>query len=226
MAKRRKKRIKNKYLYQLRPANLFVRRGKVLWGRVLLALALLFALVAYTNNLQQEANRAAAIELANEPFDKLTRAEFINRIRPETQSLEKTYRVRASISIAQAALESNWGHSTLSSTYYNFFGVKAAAGQPAVTLKTAEFTDGHWVTIDGSFRRYDSWQASMEAHAKLLVSGTTDNPQRYQGVINATNYEDAAKALYTGGYATDPDYAQKIIAIIKKYQLYKYDTNN
>ncbi|GAK31747.1 mannosyl-glycoprotein endo-beta-N-acetylglucosamidase [Weissella oryzae SG25] len=225
MAKRRKKRIKGKYLYKLRPVNLFVRRGKVLWGRVLLALLLLFALVMYVNNLQQEVKREAAIELANEPFDKLTKAEFINRIRPEAQKLEKVYGVRASISIAQAALESNWGHSTLSSTYYNFFGVKAAAGQPAVTLKTSEYTDDHWITIDGSFRRYDSWQESMESHAKLLVLGTTDNPQRYQGVINATNYEDAAKALYTGGYATDPDYAQKVIAIIKKYQLYKYDIN-
>jgi flagellum-specific peptidoglycan hydrolase FlgJ len=223
MAKRKKKGAWRKRLQQLKPANLFLRRGRVLWGRVLLALILIVGISIYATDLERQVKEQAAVNLAKKPFDQLTKDQFIARLRPEAESLETTYKVRASISIAQAALESDWGHSKLSTQYYNFFGVKAASGQPSVTMATKEFENGTWITVDGSFRRYSSWQESLEAHAKLLVNGTTDNPQRYAGVINGATYEDSANALYQGGYATDPDYSKKVIQIIKTYQLYKYD---
>nr|WP_282556364.1 glycoside hydrolase family 73 protein [Weissella fangxianensis] len=151
------------------------------------------------------------------------REAFIKKIAPEAQKLEKQYGLLSSISIAQAALESNWGQSELSSKYNNFFGVKSSAEQPSVTLATKEYENNQWITINDSFRVYNSWQDSMAAHAQLLVNGTSDNPQRYATVIQAKDYKTAANGLVTGGYATDPTYADKIIHMIETYHLDKYD---
>jgi mannosyl-glycoprotein endo-beta-N-acetylglucosaminidase len=63
----------------------------------------------------------------------------------------------------------------------------------------------------------------MVDHAQLLVNGTTDNPQRYATVVQATDYKTAANGLVDGGYATDPAYANKIIQMIETYHLYRYD---
>ena len=56
-----------------------------------------------------------------------------------------------------------------------------------------------------------------------MVKGTAYNQQNYQEVINATDYQTAARALQKAGYATDPDYAQKLINVIKTYNLDQYD---
>ena len=56
-----------------------------------------------------------------------------------------------------------------------------------------------------------------------MVKGTAYNEQNYQAVIDATNYQEAARALQKAGYATDPDYAAKLINVIKTYQLDRYD---
>lgn len=169
----------------------------------------------------QQANKEKTTEEVSKV--PVSREAFIKKIAPEAQKLEKQYGVLASISIAQAALESNWGQSELSAKYNNFFGVKSSAGQPSVTLATKEFENNQWVTINDSFRVYNSWQESMASHAKLLVSGTSDNPQRYATVIRATDYKTAANGLVAGGYATDPTYADKIIHMIETYHLNKYD---
>lgn len=59
----------------------------------------------------------------------------------------------------------------------------------------------------------------------LLAHGTDWNALQYKEVVQADNYKDSAKGLSMDGYATDPAYAQKIIQIIEKYHLNKYDRN-
>ena len=56
-----------------------------------------------------------------------------------------------------------------------------------------------------------------------MLQGTDMNRQNYDRVVKATNYEEAAKALQQSGYATDPDYAKKLISVIQTYKLYNYD---
>ena len=225
MAKRRKKKQLNKFIRQLKPANFFLQRGHVRWGRVILVILLVLVLAAFGSDLQRRASVAQETTATDKlPFNQLTKQQFIDRIAPEAVKLQNTYHVRASITLAQAALESNWGQSKLAYKYNNFFGVKAAAGQPAVTMETSEFVNGQWITVNGKFRVYDTWQDSLVAHNRLLAFGTTDNPNRYAAVINGATYEAAAEGLYDGGYATDPDYPAKIIHIIKTYQLDQYDT--
>lgn len=152
--------------------------------------------------------------------------DFINKILPEALEVQKKYNILTSITLSQSILESNWGQSELSSKYNNLFGVKASEVQKGVNLSTTEYRSGVPETVTGRFRVYDSWDESIEAHAILIAHGTDWNSQQYKEVIEADNYRDSAKGLSIDGYATDPAYAEKIIEIIEKYHLNKYDQKN
>lgn len=156
--------------------------------------------------------------------EALDRQAFIDRLVPPAQEAYQTYGVLPSISLAQAILESNWGLSLLSAQYNNLYGIKAGPDQASVGLETQEYLDGQWVTIIGDFRVFASWEESVEAHALLFVNGVNWNPQLYHPVLAANDYQQAAYALQEAGYATDPGYAQKLIALIKEYHLNQYDT--
>ena len=128
--------------------------------------------------------------------------QFINQLVPHAKELQTGYGILPSIILGQAILESNWGKSTLASEYHNLFGIKAYGDQKKVNLQTQEYVNEEWVTIQGDFRVYDSWEQSMDAHTQLFVNGVDWNPALYEKVITATNYREAAQALKDDGYAT------------------------
>lgn len=135
-------------------------------------------------------------------------------------SLSQTH--SASIIIAQAGTESDWGRAKLAYKYNNLFGIKASGKTNRVKMYTKETLNGKTVTIKQYFQVYSSWKASIDAHTKLILNGTTDNPHRYRGVITKS-YTKAAWALQNNGYATDPNYANELIYAIKKFKLDQYD---
>lgn len=147
---------------------------------------------------------------------------FIKAIAPEAQAMQRQYKVKASITMAQAILESNWGTSGLATQYHNLFGIKGE-GPDSKELTTKEYTNGKWVVIRGRFKVYDSWSASIKDHTQLMMNGTQYKKDNYQNVVDANTYEEAAKALQKDNYATDPDYADKLINVIRTYHLDKYD---
>jgi len=153
-----------------------------------------------------------------------THADFIKRLAPDAKAMQTTYHVRASITLAQAILESDWGQSTNATENNNLFGVKATAAEPGKVMTTQEYYDGTYHQVKRRFRIYTSWHASMVAHAKRLANGPAWDPGHYQTVLKAKTYQAAAQALAKTGYATDPDYAQKIINVIQKYDLERYDS--
>ncbi|WP_155286473.1 glycoside hydrolase family 73 protein [Lacticaseibacillus zhaodongensis] len=194
-------------------------------GVIALLFALIFGFITvvaqyeHVQNVQQEqAASASSAALAQ-------KQAFIQRLAPYAQTLRVDYGVLPSITLAQAILESDWGTSKLSSDYHNLFGVKASSSQPGQELTTREWVNGQWKTVTARFRVYSDDYASMRDHALLLDNGTSWNTHQYQTVIAASDYQTAARALQTSGYATDPNYASKLIAIIQKYQLNKYDGN-
>lgn len=148
---------------------------------------------------------------------------FVKKIAPYAVELGKDYGVLPSITIAQAILESDWGTSSLATQYNNYFGIKGDDPANTKVLQTKEYTNGQWITINGRFRVYSDFRESMKDHTKLLVNGTSWNSQQYKQVLQSKDYIDAALALQTDGYATDPGYTSKIIRIIQKYNLKKYD---
>ena len=162
------------------------------------------------------------IERQMKEQDRQAKQLFIKQVAPEAQAMQNTYHVYASITIAQAILESQWGTSKLASQYHNLFGIKGTGANSKV-MTTKEYVNGKWIVIKDRFRVYDSWSESIKDHTKLMLTGTDTNKQNYDAVVKAQNYQQAAAALQKAGYATDPDYAQKLISVIKTYKLYNYD---
>ncbi|WP_412990448.1 glycoside hydrolase family 73 protein [Pediococcus siamensis] len=166
---------------------------------------------------------------SNSPTSELdadmSHQKFIKTIAPYAQKMHRRYGILPSITIAQAILESDWGTSQLSKSYNNYFGIKGTIYQTTKEMKTQEFVNGKWITVTARFRVYNNWQDSVKDHTLLFVNGTNWNRNQYQSVLQAKNYKAAAQALYTAGYATDPDYPEKLINLIQTYQLQKYDQN-
>ncbi|MER2225967.1 MAG: glycoside hydrolase family 73 protein [Carnobacterium sp.] len=155
--------------------------------------------------------------------ETLDEEQFIVQIADYSKVLQEKYGVLPSISIAQAILESDWGNSELSIKNNNYYGIKGSDSEPTATMTTKEYVDGEWIEIKADFRKYATWQESMEDHSELFTKGTTWNENQYEKVLTAADYKEAAYALQESGYATDPDYPEKLIRLIEQYNLNQYD---
>lgn len=188
----------------------------ILAGLILILIAFSFAL----QKLSQPSTEPAEVAADSQAVQ---RQKFIETLAHHAQELQTGYGILPSIILGQACLESNFGQSQLASEYKNLFGIKAFGNEPKVKLETQEYFNDQWVTINGEFRVYDNWDQSMDDHTQLFITGVDWDPQKYSGVLTATDYKQAAQALQDAGYATDPGYAAKIIEVIEQYGLNKYD---
>lgn len=195
------------------------RKRKQQVARMLFVSFIVLVLVAFGNGVYEYWNDLQNEQVVSAQSDQ-TKEQFIASLVPVAKEEQQRYGVLASITLAQAALESDWGKSELSAKYNNLFGIKSTNGS---LMTTKEYVDGQWITIKDTFAVYSSWDESVRAHTQLFVSGTDWNKAHYQTVLTATDYTQAAQALQDQGYATDPNYAQKLIALIKEYNLNQYD---
>ena len=130
---------------------------------------------------------------------------------------QKEYKIPASITIAQWALESGWGaHMPKDSN--NPFGIKARTGEPYVSAKTIEFINGRRVTIIAKFRKFSSLREAFEAHGSLIAKSS-----RYRRAMSTVGDPDAFARALSGIYATDPNYGESLISLMKSYKLYDYN---
>lgn len=136
----------------------------------------------------------------------------------------KEYHVFPSLLLAHSALESDYGHSKLSRKYHNYFGIKTTDEKRGVKLDTEEVQQNNQsVIVQSYFLILKSKKECFEVYAKTLNNGNDWNHNQFKTVINAKTPESAAKALHTSHYSTDPKIGNKIISIINKYDLKKYD---
>jgi len=149
------------------------------------------------------------------------KAAFIETAASAAQTSQLATGVPASVTIAQAILESDWGRATIDGAN-NYFGIKATSGPgPAgvVWAQTEEFVGGAWQTVQAPFRAYHSMAESFLDHGRFLAES-----QRY---ARAFDFKDDARTfaqmIQQAGYATDPSYAQKLIGLMDKYDLYRFD---
>ena len=100
---------------------------------------------------------------------ELSTQSFINQIAPGAQTAMKQHGILASLTIAQAALESGWGGHTYGAN--NLFGIKANGwpGRTVLISTREQAADGSYYTIKALFRAYDSWAQSVDDHALFLV---------------------------------------------------------
>ena len=130
--------------------------------------------------------------------------------------------VPASITIAQAILESGWGASSLAIQANNYFGIKAGthvAPDSYVEMPTHEVVGGHTVTEAAKFARYASMTDSFKAHGLLLSQAS-----RYAPAMAARrSAAEFAQQLQRCGYSTNPNYASSLMAIVHDFDLTQYD---
>lgn len=152
----------------------------------------------------------------------MTKAQFIAKIAPYAIADMRQTNIAASLTIAQAALESAWGGSGLTSKANNLFGIKGTGPAGSCTMPTTEYVKGKPIKVNAAFRAYRTWGESIADHSKLILNGVSWNHNLYKGVIGKRG-ADAARAIAAAGYATDPKYAEKLISIMNEWNLYKYD---
>lgn len=154
---------------------------------------------------------------------RITTDAFIKRVEDGAILTWRTNQILPSISIAQGILESDSGNSSLAVEANNLFGIKATYPWDGESHEkiTTEYVNGEEVITTASFRKYPSWNASIKDHAIFFVS-TDWRKDLYKGVVGETDYKKAAEALQ-GTYATDPKYASKLVGVIERYGLHKFD---
>lgn len=156
----------------------------------------------------------SAASLPGQPEgERLTAEAYIEQWKAVAVRKMKEHGIPASITLAQGLLESGNGNSKLAREANNHFGIKC----------TPDWTGGRSYHDDDRkndcFRKYRDAAQSYEDHAKFLLR------PRYAALfeLKPTDYEGWAKGLKKAGYATDPAYPQKLVALIERYRLHELD---
>ena len=181
--------------------------------------------VAKSDESQSRSNEAVrlsgeAVGGANDGVELPERFEspeqFVQSLFPLAQQVASEIGIDPSVLVAQAALETGWGKymptNTDGSSSFNLFGIKADSrwdGESSV-VNTLEFKNGVAAREKAAFRAYGSYQESLQDY----VSFVSGNP-RYQPALEKVSDGPAyLEQLQLAGYATDPEYAQKIAGIL------------
>jgi LysM repeat protein len=132
-------------------------------------------------------------------------------------------RIPASIKLAQAILESRCGRSDLACKANNHFGIKCGSDWrgKGYHLEDDDYSNGK--LIKSCFREFNSVMESYMAHSDFLSDPGKASRYGFLFQLNLTDYKGWAKGLSRAGYATDPQYANKLIDIIEKYELFRFD---
>jgi hypothetical protein len=143
---------------------------------------------------------------------------FISLVAPGAIAAQQRYGIPAAVTIAQAIDESGWGRSVLATADHNLFGIKGAGPAGRDMLPTREHENGVWVTRTAPFRVYHNVAESIEDHGRLLATDPA-----YRPAMASRGRSDAFATALTGVYATDPGYGSSLIALMRLYNLYRYD---
>jgi flagellar protein FlgJ len=147
-------------------------------------------------------------------------ADFVKTLRPLAERAARRLGVEADVLLAQAALETGWGqHVTAdrSGSSNNLFNIKAGGSWSGstVTVGTVEYRRGVAVRESAAFRAYDSLEAAFSDYVSFI-----EGSPRYQAALEkAGDGEAYLRELQAAGYATDPQYADKILSIMERREL-------
>jgi peptidoglycan hydrolase FlgJ len=144
-----------------------------------------------------------------------SKSDFIREMLPHAKAAARDLGVDPHALLAQAALETGWGKSVpcnaAGECSFNLFGIKAGTqwSGAAVNVPTLEFEEGVAVRKVERFRAYESPADSFRDYARLIGGSA-----RYENAVGTgDNVAAFATALQKGGYATDPNYARKLVTV-------------
>ncbi|NUS74195.1 MAG: glucosaminidase [Corynebacteriales bacterium] len=152
-------------------------------------------------------------------------SDFVEHAGGSAKASQWEYGVPSSVTVAQAILESGWGKSGLAVNENNYFGIKCRDGIPGpIAIGCAEYptkecdAQGCYDTT-GLFRKYASIEDSFRDHGRFLF----ESP-RYAAAFNYSHDADQfVREIHAAGYATDPDYSNKVIRIMQQQDLYRFN---
>jgi flagellar protein FlgJ len=136
----------------------------------------------------------------------------------------RRHRVPVSVTIAQAINESGWGDSALTTEGNAYFGIKCFGTPGPIAegcrpYRTHECQDDDCFATTATFRVYRSSLRSFNDHGRFLVV----NPRYRPAFAHTGSPNRFARAIHRAGYATDPGYSDKLIALMRQYDLYRFD---
>jgi uncharacterized protein YraI len=158
------------------------------------------------------------------PERMLSHSQFITWAAGFARQSKAKYRVPASVTIAQAILESGWGRSGLSKMDHNYFGIKCFGSPGPIAIgcrsyRTSECVGRKCYRTSAQFRVYRNAADSFLDHGRFLVV----NPRYRKAFSYVNNPDQFAREIHKAGYATSPTYATSLIRLMRQYNLYRYD---
>ena len=200
--------------------------GEYLYSRHADIAAMVNAILGYASS---SSKGMQASELAG-----LSEADAIKKVGALFTADQKESGILASVSAAQFILESGYGKSELSQNANNVFGMKKSLsgntwkgsswdGSSIYQKKTQEWDGEKYITITADFRKYSCIEKSIADHSAYLLGAENGSALRYAGLKGCTDYKKAFQIIKNGGYATAPDYVEKLCAIVEKWNLTQYD---
>ena len=159
---------------------------------------------------------------------------FIDEIAPLVKADAAKSGICGAVTMAQAILESGWGRSELAKHANNLFGMKKNLsgntwpgstwdGKRVCTKDTKEVYSTGTETVKADFRVYNSYAESIGDHSAYLAGAKNGRALRYKGLVGCTDYKKAAQIIKAGGYATAPDYVEKICRLVEQYNLTQFN---
>ena len=163
---------------------------------------------------------APALPVTAKPVDVKTNApvasqNFLSRMKEHAIAASNATGIPAKFLLGHAALESGWGKGEIrtadGSPSHNLFGIKAGRNWKGATVDvtTTEYVDGAPRKMVQTFRAYASYAQAFQDYASLL-----QNSPRYAAVLKQSDGAGFAQGLQRAGYATDPQYAEKLTRIL------------
>ena len=156
-----------------------------------------------------------ALETETLDWKNLTNQQFVDVVYEEALKEQETCGIPAPVTTAQAIEESYYGKKVMvdinSGRYsYNLFGIKAKVGQDYVENWTSEYMNGRKIKIIGKFAAYNSFRESIADRTRFLKEN-----KRYVSLFESDDPIEWANGLQEKGYATNPNYAKNLIAIMR-----------
>ena len=148
-------------------------------------------------------------------------ADFLRQLVPAVLALQRRSGLPASVVLAQAILESDWGRSLLARRNKNLFGIKAhSRTNPSnvAVFSTREYTGGRPHQEKARFASYETLDECLDDYALVLA-----RPRYATARAVFANPDAFARELQRCGYATDPRYAHKLSLLVRRHRLDQFD---
>jgi flagellum-specific peptidoglycan hydrolase FlgJ len=139
----------------------------------------------------------------------MTKDEFVQQAFAAASESSEQSGMPAMVTVAQAALESNWGQSKLSRDANNYFGIKAHGDHKRIQMTTSECEKGNRIVIKAEFAQYRSMLDCFKCRDGILAKSAIYACARESCGDEASFIREIAKH-----WATDPNYAEKLLAVL------------